>query len=63
MGKKKTVRSLDAKHPVEMNPVNGTCYKIFKIRKKREPSPVYATTTCRGSRGTAPLHLKFGTIE
>jgi len=27
----KTVRSLDAKHPVEMNTVNDTCYVTFKV--------------------------------
>jgi hypothetical protein len=35
----KTVRSLDAKHPVEMNRVNGTCYTIFKVIKKKENFP------------------------
>jgi hypothetical protein len=32
----KTVRSLDAKHPVEKKAVNGTSYTIFKVVKNEK---------------------------
>jgi len=59
----KNVRSLDAKHPVETNTVSGTRYTIIKVIKIRTFPCLCHKTTCRGSRGTAPLHLKIRTFE
>jgi hypothetical protein len=59
----KTVRSLDAKQPVEMNTANGTCYTIVTVIQNENFPLSTPQRHVGGGRGTAPLHLKLGTIE
>jgi hypothetical protein len=58
----KTVRSLDAKHPVEMNTVNGTCYKISEVAKNNYNFPL-CTSQRHVGRAKVQLHSISNSVQ